>query len=99
MKVNIQSVKFKADQKLVDHIQHRLDKLEQFYDHVIDADVYLKLHNTSDRENKIVEIKVNIPGNDVLVTKESNTFEEATDHATEVLKRQLKKRKEKVRGV
>ena len=99
MKVNIQSVKFKADQKLVDHIQSRLNKLEHFYDHVIDADVYLKVNNTADRINKIVEIKVNIPGNDILVTKESNSFEEATDHATEVLKRQLKKRKEKVRGI
>ena len=99
MKVNFQSVKFKADQKLVDHIQARLDKLEQFHDHIIDADVYLKVNNTPERVNKIVEIKVNIPGNDILVTKESNSFEEATDHATEVLKRQLKKRKEKVRGI
>lgn len=99
MKVNIQSVKFKADQKLVDHIQTRIDKLEQFHDHIIDADVYLKVINTTERDNKAVEIRMNIPGNDILVSKESSSFEEATDQATDVLKRQLRKRKEKVRGI
>lgn len=99
MKVNIQSVKFKADQKLVEHIQARLDKLEQFHDHIIDADVYLKVVNTTERDNKAVEIRMNIPGNDILVSKEGSSFEEATDQATDVLKRQLRKRKEKVRGI
>lgn len=99
MKVNIQSVKFKADQKLENHIQSRLDKLDQFHDHVIDADVYLKLVNTATKENKVAEIRINIPGNDILVSKESNSFEDAVDQATDVLKRQLRKRKEKVRGI
>jgi putative sigma-54 modulation protein len=99
MKVNMQSVKFKADQKLVDHIQQRMDKLEQFYDHVIDADVYLKVLNTNTRENKMVEIRLNIPGNDLHVAKEAKTFEEATDLVSDVLRRQLRKHKEKVRGV
>ncbi len=99
MKVNTQSVKFKADQKLIDFIQNRLDKLEQFYDHIIDADVYLKLNNTTTRENKVVEIRLNIPGNDLHATKEAKTFEEATDMVTDVLKRKLRKHKEKVRGV
>lgn len=99
MKVNFQSVSFKADQKLVDYIQAKLDKLDQFHDHIIDADVFLKVKNTSAKENKIVEIKLGIPGNDVLVTKEGASFEEATDIVTDVLKRQLRKNKEKVRGV
>ena len=99
MKVNTQSVKFKADQKLLDFIQNRMDKLEQFYDHIIDADVYLKVLNTNTRENKVVEIRLNIPGNDLLATKEAKTFEEATDMTCDVLKRQLRKHKEKVRGV
>ena len=58
MKVNLQSVGFKADQKLVDYVQEKLDKLEQFHDHIIDADVFLKVKNTTGKENKIVEIKL-----------------------------------------
>jgi putative sigma-54 modulation protein len=99
MKVNLQSVGFKADQKLVDYIQEKLDKLEQFHDHIIDADVYLKVKNTAAKENKIVEIRLNVPGNDILVSKEGASFEEATDISEDVLKRQLRKNKEKVRGV
>jgi putative sigma-54 modulation protein len=99
MKVNTQSVKFKADQKLLDFIQQRMDKLEQFYDHIIDADIYLKVLNTNTRENKQVEIRLNIPGNDLHATKDAKSFEEATDMASDVLKRQLRKHKEKVRGV
>ncbi len=99
MKVNLQSVKFKADYKLVEYVQSKLDKLDQFHDHIIDADVFLKVKNTNAPVNKIVEIKINIPGNDILVAKEGESFEEATDTAADVLKRQLRKNKEKVRGV
>ena len=79
--------------------QEKLDKLEQFHDHIIDADVYLKVKNTTSRENKIVEIRLNVPGNDILVTKEGESFEGATDIGSDVLKRQLRKHKEKVRGI
>lgn len=97
MVVRIQSVHFTADQKLIDFIQKKMDKLDTFYDRIVDADVFLKLENTSQRENKIVEIKVNIPGNDLVVKKIASSFEEATDLCTEVLSRQLRKTKEKVK--
>ena len=99
MKVNFQSVSFKADQKLVDYIQVKLDKLDQFHDHIIDTDVFFYFKNTTSKENKIAEVKVNIPGNDILVTKEAGSFEEAIDIAADVLKRQLRKQKEKVKGL
>lgn len=99
MKVNFQAVNFKADQKLIDFIQQRLDKLEHYYDHVIEADVYLKVKNTTAPENKVVEIRLYVPGNDIVVEKEGSAFEEAADQAADVLKRQLSKHKEKVRGV
>ncbi len=99
MKMNVQAVNFNADQKLIDFLQKKLDKLDHFYDKIIDGDVYLKLDNNHSKENKIVEIRLNIPGNDLIVKKECTSFEEAADQATEVLGRQLKKRKEKVSGV
>lgn len=98
MKVNTQSVNFNADQKLIDFIQKRMDKLEQYYDKVINADVYLKVVNTSDKENKIVEAKINVPGDSFIVKKQCKTFEEGTDTAVSSLERQLKKRKEKLRA-
>ncbi|MFN3951065.1 MAG: ribosome hibernation-promoting factor, HPF/YfiA family [Thermaurantimonas sp.] len=97
MVVRIQSVHFTADQKLINFIQKKMDKLDTFYDKIVDADVFLKLENTSTRENKIVEIKVNIPGNDLVVKKIAASFEEATDMCADVLSRQLRKTKEKVK--
>ena len=98
MKMNVQAVNFNADQKLIDFMQRKLDKLDHFYDKIIDAVVYLKLDNNHSKENKIVEVKLNIPGNDLIVTKECTYFEEAADQASLVLGRQLKKRKEKLAG-
>ena len=97
MKVNTQSVNFNADKKLIDFIQNRLEKLDKYYDKVIDADVYLKLDNTNGKENKIFEVRLNVPGDKFVVKKQSKSFEEGTDLAIGSLQRQLKKRKEKIR--
>lgn len=98
MKVNAQSVNFVADKKLLDFIQTRMDKLEVFYDKVISSDVYLKVVNTSAKENKTVEIKVHVPRDKFIVKKQCKSFEEAVDSACSSLERQLVKRKEKMRA-
>jgi putative sigma-54 modulation protein len=98
MKVNTQSVNFNADKKLIDFIQKRMDKLDLFYDKVISSDVYLKVENTSDKENKIFEARLSVPGDSLVVKKQCKTFEEGTDMAIASLERQLKKRKEKLRA-
>ncbi len=97
MKVNIQAVNFNVDRKLVDFVQERMDKLEKYYDRVVSADVFLKVESTSDKENKIVEIKILVPGDEFVVKKQCKTFEEAVDSSGEALERLLLKRKEKIR--
>ncbi len=97
MKVNVQSVNFNADQKLIDFIQNRMDKLEVFYDRVIDSDIYLKVENTSSKENKIVEIKMRVPKDSFMVKKQCKSFEEGVDLACSSLERKLKKKKEKLK--
>ena len=97
MKVNVHAVNFTVDRKLVDFIQEKMDKLEKYYDKVVSSDVFLKVEKTSDKENKWVEIKLNVPGDEFVVKKQCKTFEEAVDLATESLERLLVKRKEKIR--
>jgi putative sigma-54 modulation protein len=96
MKVNVHAVNFTIDKKLVDFVQERLAKLEKYYDRVISSDVFLKLENTSDKENKTVEIKILVPGDEFIVKKTNKTFEEAADLASDALERVLVKRKEKL---
>ena len=98
MKVNVQAVNFTVDAKLVRFIQERLDKVEKFYDKVVATNVYLKVENTSEKENKIVEMTIGVPGDDIVVKKQCKTFEEAADQCAEAAERLLVKRKEKMRA-
>ncbi|MCK0131869.1 ribosome-associated translation inhibitor RaiA [Flavobacteriaceae bacterium F08102] len=98
MKVNIQSVNFNVDSGLVNFVEERINNLERFYDKIIGSDVYLKVENTSEKENKIAEIKLLVPGGEFIVKKQCKTFEEGVDLAIDSLKRQLNKRKEKLRA-
>lgn len=97
MKLKVQSIHFDADKKLVDFIQKRVDKLETYYDRLVDGEVFLRLNNEG-VENKTVEIKLNIPGSQLFATEKARTFEAAADQATEALKAQLKKFKTKVKN-
>ncbi|HYK75681.1 MAG TPA: ribosome-associated translation inhibitor RaiA [Daejeonella sp.] len=98
MKIRVQSIHFTADSKLLDFIQRKADKLDQFFDQILSAEVYLRLENTEDEENKITEIKLLIPGTELFAKEQCKTFEEATDLAVESLRRQIGKHKEKIRS-
>lgn len=97
MKVYTQSVNFNAASDLLNFIEKKVGLLEKFHDKIVDVEVFLKVENTSDKENKITEIKINIPGNDLIVKKQAKTFEEGVSLGVESLKRQLRKSKEKLR--
>ncbi|AIG29981.1 ribosome-associated translation inhibitor RaiA [Flavobacterium psychrophilum] len=98
MKVNVHAVNFNVDKKLVDFVEERIVKLEKFYDKIVSYDVFLKVEKTSDKENKIVEVKVIVPGDEFIVKKQCKTFEEGVELASDSLERLLLKRKEKVKA-
>jgi len=95
MQININAVHFKADKELEKFIKGKLEKVGKFHENVIGSDITLKVENTDKPENKIVEIRLKIKGNDLISSKQCKTFEEATDLAIEALRRQLKKVKDK----
>jgi len=96
MKLQVHSIHFNADVKLIDFIQKKIDKLETFYDRMVDGEVFLRLNNEG-IENKTVEIKLKVPGNQLFAKEQAKSFEEATDLATEALRAQLKKFKTRLR--
>jgi putative sigma-54 modulation protein len=97
MKLQVHSVHFTADQKLIDFIQRKIDKLETFYDRLVDGEVFLRLNNQG-IDNKTVEIKLNVPGSNLFAKENGRSFEAAADLATEALRNQLKKFKTKSRA-
>jgi putative sigma-54 modulation protein len=98
MKVFTQSVNFNADQSLIDFTSKKVESLTKYHDKIVDAEVFLKVQKTSDKENKITEVKINIPGSELMVKKETKTFEEGVNLAVDSLKRQLKRSKGKQRN-
>ena len=97
MKIKVQSIHFDADQKLVTYVQKKMDKLETFFDRLVDGEVFLRLNNEG-IENKTVEIKLNVPGSQLFAKEQARTFEAATEQATEALKNQLTKFKTKLKN-
>ena len=96
MKVSIQSLNFNAAVKLLNFTEKKVASLTKFHDKILKAEVFFKIENSSDKENKITEIKINIPGNELVVKKQFKSFEEGISIGVETLKRRLKKSKEKL---
>ena len=95
MKVQMHSVHFDADKKLLDFVQQRLNKLETFYGKVTEGEVIMRLNNKDGIDNKTVEIKLLVPGNILFSQEDAPSFEAAADAAAESLRRQITKHKEK----
>ena len=93
MNVQIQSVKFDADRKLVEFVEHKMDKLDRFVERAIGADVILKLDKDHELGNKVATINLHIPGDDLVAESRGKSFEEAVDLSIEALKRQIDKYK------
>jgi putative sigma-54 modulation protein len=95
MTINIQSVHFDADKKLLNFVNDKVGKLSTFYDGIINSEITLRLDKSNTSENKISEIKMLGRGHEFFAKKQCASFEEATDLACEALKSQLVKVKNK----
>ena len=96
MDIKVHSIHFKADQKLLDFVQDKLTKLQLFFDQIIVGEVFLLLDKNSDKENKVAEIKILLPGKELFAKKQCKTFEEASDAVIDALIVQVKKHKSKL---
>lgn len=96
MDFKVNTVHFTADGKLVDFIHSKVKKLELIYDNIIASEVYLRIDKNETQENKIAEVKLLLPGNELFARKQSKSFEEAADLAVSALKKQVEKHKSKV---
>jgi putative sigma-54 modulation protein len=96
MNVQIQSVKFDADQRLVDFVRTKMSKLEKFSERIVSSDVIMKVDKDHDKGNKVVTITLYMPGDDLVAKSRARTFEEAVDDAIEELRIQIIKQKEKM---
>jgi len=98
MNIQLNTVHFTADQKLIDFVNKKVPKLETYFDGIISAEVILKVVKPETANNKVAELKLSIPGTDYLFAeKQADSFEEAIDLAIDAIHRQLSKYKEKLK--
>ena len=96
--MNVHSIHFDADAKLVAFIEEKLEKLTVFHDHILNAEVFLRLeHDGANRENKVVEIRLNVPGPDLFAKRQGKSFEEAAINCAEALRNQVERNKPRLR--
>ena len=91
--INVKSLKFNADEKLLDFIEKKVGKVEKFFDNMGDIDVTLSL--LPDADNKSVKLQTRIPGEDLIIERNARTFEEAVTEAADALKEKIVRAKEK----
>ncbi len=98
MEIQVQSLHFDADAKLLEFVEKKINKLETFYDRIISVDVIMRLERTAQVQDKVVELKVNVPGATLVAKETCKTFEESTDLAADSIRKQLIKHKELVKN-
>ncbi len=100
MDINVKTVNFDADKKLIEFVNNKVEKLEKYFDGIIRSDVVLNFNKSKKKftENKEAKITLEVPGNDLFAEKEAVTFEEAVDLTIDALEKQIKKHKGKLRS-
>ena len=98
MDIQIHSLGFDAKQELLDFVENKVNKLSKFSDDIINAEVFLRLMNSSTDDTKMAEIKIEIPGHELFAKKQGKSFEESVDNTVDALRKQIQKYKEKIRG-
>ena len=96
MNIKIKTLGFTAKQKLTDFVNEKVKKFSYLYDKIISSEVSFSLDKSDTKENKVCDIRLVIPGNDLLSSAQCKTFEEATAQAVEALERQIEKKKTKL---
>lgn len=94
MNISITSRKFKARESLKDFINSEVATLEKYNDRILTADVVLSYQNVKD-SMKSAEIVLQVPGQTLSASDESDGYEKSVSAAVEKLSRQLKKLKTK----
>ena len=91
MQIQIHSIHFDADAKLLEFVRAKLEKLQTFNNELQHCEVFLRIEKSDSRDNKLVEVKAHLPGHDLFAKRHGSSFEAAMDEVHEALRRQVVK--------
>jgi putative sigma-54 modulation protein len=93
MQMQIHSIHFDADARLLEFVEHKIDKLNTFHDQIISCEVFMRVEKSDDRDNKVSEVKIHVPGADFFAKRKAASFEAGIDEVVEAVRRQIRKQK------
>jgi putative sigma-54 modulation protein len=93
MQMQIHSIHFDADARLLEFVEHKIDKLNTFHDQIISCEVFMRVEKSDDRDNKVSEVKIHVPGADFFAKRKAASFEAGIDEVVEAIRRQIRKQK------
>jgi len=94
MDIIIQSLGFKAGDGLEDFISEKLEKFDRELD-IIRANVTLYIGSAANPDRCYCEMRLEVPGNDLFVKKNSDSFEKAIVDTIHALQKNIHKSKER----
>lgn len=98
LNINFETPHFTADKALLEYISSKLAKAENYFDNIQSIDVYMKLENAGQVKDKLIDLKLRVPGKTLLASGADKSFEAAYDQAASALKKQILKYKERLRA-
>jgi len=93
MQMQIHSIHFDADARLLEFVEYKVGKLNTFHDQIISCEVFLRVEKSDDRDNKVSEVKIHVPGADFFAKRKAPSFEAGIDEVVESIRRQIRKQK------
>ena len=93
MTINIQYVHMLTSEAMNTYVTQKLNKVNQKYDWIINAEVYFEKEPNAKENGKICKIELSAPGPRLFATSNESTFENAVKKTIKDLEVQLKKRK------
>lgn len=95
MDIIIQSLGFTAGEGLETFVREKLEKFNN-ETRIIRANVTMFIGSDGNPNKYCCEIRLEVPGNDLFVKKNSDSFEKAVVSATDALRRSTRRAKEKL---
>ena len=92
MEIRIKTLKFDASEKLLAFVEKKVARIEKFFDSAAQV-AEGSLENTKD--GKKAKLKVHIPGDDLIIERSADTFENAITECVDAMKEKLTRSKEK----
>ena len=96
MEINLKTLKFDADQKLVEFVNKKVARLEKFFPSGSEQTAEVTLSLGTNPDNKEAKIQVHIPGQELIIERQSHSFRQAVTDCVDAMKEKLTRAKEKL---